>query len=159
MITVYRIGWVRGNAIDGPPEAVQVEQVGWPHRDVDGKQQFENTHFATEIEAWEALLANVKAGQSLSESRFTQCQSELAAATQRLADDAATRSRMDRAFELWQRGQLQDASPAAVTRRCESCVLGGDPSEKPCELREDTGIPGGSAWLCADCYAQWKEQP
>jgi hypothetical protein len=54
---------------------------------------------------------------------------------------------------------LQDAAPDLVTRCCDSCVLGGDDSEKPCELREDTGIPGGSAWLCADCYAQWREQP
>lgn len=110
MITVYRIGWVRGNAIDGPPEPVQVEQVGYPHRDADGHQQCDNTHFAAEIEAWEALLTNVKAGQSLSETRFTQCQTELAVATQRLADDAATRSRVERQFEGWQRGKAAIAA-------------------------------------------------
>ncbi len=54
---------------------------------------------------------------------------------------------------------LTDAAPEPVTRQCESCVLGGDESEKPCELREDTGIPAGSAWLCADCYTDWRAQP
>lgn len=66
-VTVYRIGWHRGNAVDGPPEAVQVEQVGWPHLDVDGQKQFENTHFATEAGAWDALLTSLKACQTGSE--------------------------------------------------------------------------------------------
>ena len=52
---------------------------------------------------------------------------------------------------------LQDASPDATLRPCDSCVLGGDLEEKPCEFREDTGLQ--PSWLCADCYVAWKNQP
>lgn len=53
---------------------------------------------------------------------------------------------------------LADAAPDTTLHVCDSCSLGGDTSEKPCEFREDTGIPAPS-WLCAECYSTWKEQP
>jgi hypothetical protein len=56
----------------------------------------------------------------------------------------------------WLKEPLQDAAPDACTRPCDSCVLGGDLEEKPCEFREDTGLQ--PSWLCADCYQAWKGQ-
>lgn len=53
---------------------------------------------------------------------------------------------------------LADAAPDKALHVCDSCSLGGDTSEKPCEFREDTGIPA-PGWLCAECYSAWKEQP
>ena len=44
-------------------------------------------------------------------------------------------------------------------RACENCVAGGDDSEKPCERREDTGIPNWGAWLCDECYQDWRNTP
>lgn len=50
-------------------------------------------------------------------------------------------------------------SIASETRPCENCVAGGDSEPKLCERREDTGIPNDGAWLCEDCYQDWREQP
>jgi hypothetical protein len=110
MPTVYRIEWVRGNAVGGPPKAVEAEQVGWPHVDADGQRQTENTHFATELAAWLDLLKNTQSSQQLSERELTCRQEQLAAAAQRLADDAAHHARMERAFEEWQRKQKETLS-------------------------------------------------
>lgn len=54
---------------------------------------------------------------------------------------------------------LADAAPDTTLHVCDSCSLGGDTSEKPCEFREDTGIPGESAWLCAECNSAWNAKP
>ncbi len=104
-ITVFRIGWVNGAAVDGPPEVVQVEHFGYPHCDADGRAQYENTHFLSERAAWDALLANVRAGQKLSVSEYERCQKQLAYATERLAKDAATRTRLESQFEDWERAR------------------------------------------------------
>jgi hypothetical protein len=53
---------------------------------------------------------------------------------------------------------LQDEPPTDGTyTRCVNCEAGGDRSEKPCQLRTDTGIREG--WYCDPCYVDWKNTP
>lgn len=47
------------------PEAVQCDEVGYPHRDAQGRIQYDNTHYDTEAEAWERLVEGAEAWVSL----------------------------------------------------------------------------------------------
>jgi hypothetical protein len=66
----------------------------WPNKDADGKEIYENTHFATREEAMASLWANVEAFISLSVSHVEYCQKELAEAKERVVQAALARSKV-----------------------------------------------------------------
>lgn len=43
------------------PVEVECEQHGYPHKDADGQEQFHNTHFDSEDEAWEKAQRSAEA--------------------------------------------------------------------------------------------------
>lgn len=83
--------------------AVECEERGFPHTDERGDQQYDNTHFDTEDQAWGKLIEEAKAGVSISERARTRARKALEEATKELADDAEIFARATRAFEQRQR--------------------------------------------------------
>ena len=63
MQTVYRVNCTKDQV---QIEGTQCETFGYPHRDIDGHEMYENTHFKTKEEAWETLMAERYAGVELS---------------------------------------------------------------------------------------------
>lgn len=65
------------------------EKFGYPNVDDEGRAMFVNTHFRTEAEAWERLIAEVVAIERTFASRYRQAQQRLSEATEELAAAAA----------------------------------------------------------------------
>jgi hypothetical protein len=68
--------------------AVECVVVGYPHLDVDGEKQYENSHFDKESDAWDCLLANCEAGVSLDSHSRRDLIASLEHRTKALADSA-----------------------------------------------------------------------
>ena len=98
---VYRIGWHRGDATQWPP--VAVEAIGYPYPDADGFVPLKNTHFATEREAWQALLTNIREVEAMSKRVVDHREQQLAMANAHLREDALRREQAERAFAEWER--------------------------------------------------------
>jgi hypothetical protein len=94
---VFRVG-----CGDTKPVPVECDGLDYLMPDADGRTMYENTHFATEAEAWECLLDEVKAGESLAERDYRQAKDVLERCTRALADAAQERVATERNFERWQ---------------------------------------------------------
>ncbi len=105
MMTVYRINWFRGDAIGGPPKAVEIEKPHYPFRDADGVQWCNDIHFRTEREAWEALVKNLTLVHRSWDTLRAQKQSELDAVTARMLEVEGMRVEAEQVFEAWARRQ------------------------------------------------------
>jgi hypothetical protein len=64
---------------------------------------FVNTHFATEGEAWTKVLAEARAGVSLSASELRRCREREAHAAKQFVEDTLARDSAERAFAEWER--------------------------------------------------------
>lgn len=71
-------------------------------RDDLGRKQYDNTHFDTIAEAWERLLAETKAGLSLSAGRLRDLRKTIAGATQECADAGLVLDAVLKAHEDWE---------------------------------------------------------
>ena len=90
-----------------PPWVIPVEcpVPGYPSLDVDREIQYVNTHFDTEEQAWENLLENTAAAQSLAVESYEEAKKTLSTATTRLAEKASTHSRCQEAFGVWKHSE------------------------------------------------------
>lgn len=70
-----------------------------------GRKVFDNTHFATEREAWERLIAEATAGVRLSGSDVDRLRSAANEAEHRLVQDALNLNTVLEGFERWEREQ------------------------------------------------------
>ena len=77
-------------------EPVECEQVGYPHKDANGRTQFINTHFDTEEEAWAKLEASGAAGVSLSNSEIVRLKRRLRSMLRELARDVERNEKIRR---------------------------------------------------------------
>lgn len=68
------------------PTRVWCPKVGFPHVDADGRTQFDNTHFDSELDAWENGQRSVDVGVSLAERDVRSCREALARAERILAE-------------------------------------------------------------------------
>jgi len=75
--------WYAGDD-PNPPTLVECPVPGWPNEDVEGRPQYENTHFDDERDAWENVRANVEAGVSLARRDVEQLTAALEKAKARL---------------------------------------------------------------------------
>lgn len=48
--------WYAEDGMRAPVE-VECDVHGWPNKDAEGREQFVNTHFDSEVDAWENLIA------------------------------------------------------------------------------------------------------
>lgn len=94
------IRWRGGDGYDAP-SPVHCDPVGYPHKDADGLTQFENTHFATEAEAWDAIRRSAEASQFLDARYVNSAQRELDKASRALVHSALRRARVDEAYDEW----------------------------------------------------------
>lgn len=72
-----------------------------PHRDDDGKEIFENTHFLEEGEAWSYLLRDAEAGESLALDFLTRSEKTLEEARLRLCEESKVGIATRIAFKKW----------------------------------------------------------
>lgn len=98
--------WKCGN--DGIPVAVECPQVGWPHMDASGEQQYDNTHFDTEAEAWEIGMDNHLAGISLLGGEIERLEDMLSARRQEVGASAVAWKKFHRAHERFKRMQERE---------------------------------------------------
>lgn len=87
--------------------AVECPVPGYPNRDADNEVQYVNSHFDTEREAWDSLLANTAAGQSLAVGEYEDAKAHLGAKTRKLAERAAVHTRAMAAFDQWEIEQAE----------------------------------------------------
>lgn len=85
------------------PEPVECEAPGYPNRDVKGRVMYLNSHYATEAEAWDFLLSSGRAGQDLARVEYEEAQQRRARAVEKLAIEAARRSRIEEGYEDFKR--------------------------------------------------------
>lgn len=86
--------------VDEGPRPIEVEcSDGWPSKDADGYRIYEYSHFGTEAAAWEYLLRDREAGQSLAVITVTHAEAELARAKALLCDVAKARSEAEEAYK------------------------------------------------------------
>jgi hypothetical protein len=81
------------------PEPVQCEEPGYPGRDEHGRVMYRNSHFMSEVDAWAHLLRSGQAGQELARLAYERAQQQLVQCTERLAREAARRSRIESAYD------------------------------------------------------------
>lgn len=86
------------------PRLVTCESTESLERDSEGRTIYVNTHFATEAEAWEKVLAEVRAWQRLAASDVRDCRARAEQAEKRLVEAAMARVLSERAFEDWNAG-------------------------------------------------------
>jgi hypothetical protein len=74
--------------VDGarPPRQVECDPPGYPHKDVDGRVQYKNTHFDNEDDAWAKARREAEAGISLDASAIREAERVLATVRERAAD-------------------------------------------------------------------------
>lgn len=94
------IRWYAGSELDAP-EAVECREHGYPHCDAEGRTQYENSHFDSEAEAWERLIAEWRGGVRLAVGSVEYARTELAKQESRLVEYACHRDRVERAFDEW----------------------------------------------------------
>lgn len=85
------------------PIAVECDKPGFPHFDADGEMMFDNTHFATEEEAWEALVQDREAGLSLSARELRRLQAKVREITDETAEAGAQLVEVRKNYERWKR--------------------------------------------------------
>lgn len=95
MSNVFKV-WKMGR--NGLPVETTAEQFGWPHKDSDGDDQFENTHFLTETECWHHCIEEFDAGVFLEIHVYRDAKADLVMATKRLAEAADNAARVRAAF-------------------------------------------------------------
>lgn len=83
------------------PVEVTCDVPGYPHRDDAGRKMYENTHFATEREAWDCILDNLKAGVSLSARALKRAEAEVERLRADLAEDAKHHVQAQDNHEEW----------------------------------------------------------
>jgi len=83
------------------PEPVECDVPGYPNRDANGEQMFENTHFATEGEAWEKLVEGHRLHQEAMAHYVREARERLAKTEQQLVQAALDREECDRNFFEW----------------------------------------------------------
>lgn len=83
------------------PEPVECEQFGYPHHDVTGRQQYENTHFQTEEEAWRSVLSGSEYAQHFAAQRVKEAERVLAEAKEELIRSALRLSEAKAKFRGW----------------------------------------------------------
>lgn len=69
-------------------EAVECEKRGWPHLDSKGRQQYDNTYFDTDGQAWDSLCREALAYASLSSRDVEECRKRLTKAIEDAAEAA-----------------------------------------------------------------------
>lgn len=87
----------------GSPSPVEVEAEipSYPHRDSDGDQIFENTHFIERGDAWIKHVREHRAGLSLSARRLRDLREQTAIAERKLADEAVNYDAALKTFEKY----------------------------------------------------------
>ena len=85
-------------------EAVECEEVGYPHRDAKGRTQYINTHFDTEEEAWSKLEASGAACVSLSNSEIVRLKKRLRSMLRELARDVGRNEKIRRGAQRYRKG-------------------------------------------------------
>jgi len=70
------------------PVAVECSIPSYPHRDVDGDQIYENSHFSTEEQCWGWITRDILAGVSLAGGRVEDAKAHLARAEQKAGEVA-----------------------------------------------------------------------
>ncbi|WP_376956440.1 hypothetical protein ABNQ39_00305 (plasmid) [Azospirillum sp. A26] len=90
------------------PVTVECEVPAYPNADADGCTIYENTHFLSEAEAWERVLAEHDAGLSLEARRVKNLRAELEAAEKSTATAAILATEAREAFRQWERRQTED---------------------------------------------------
>ena len=68
------------------PIAQEVEKIGFPNLDADGETQYENTHFADQTKAWNALIIELEATLSHDSKSVIRATQDLQKAKDRLSD-------------------------------------------------------------------------
>ncbi len=94
------------------PEAVECEQVGYPHVDVKGRVQYDNSHYDTETEAWGHLLANADAAVIFFGVRVAQAKGDLRRIEADAASAAETFALIRQGQESWLLEQPRATEPA-----------------------------------------------
>lgn len=89
------------------PVLVDCPRGGWPNDDADGHKIFDNTHFATEVAAWDKLIAESSAGVSLAGSRVEECRQKLDHANVLAAQAAVEFARVREHHNAWTRQAQQ----------------------------------------------------
>jgi len=74
-------------------------------RDEAGRFIYDNTHFATEREAWESLLREFQAGVKLGASAVNQQRSALDQTEKKLVEDALRYAEVLESFRKWESEQ------------------------------------------------------
>lgn len=87
------------------PQAVECPVPGYPNRDILGRTQYVNSHFDSEEEAWRRLLAESRAGVSLSVVRVRELRDRLAKAEACVVEQALERDAVEDQYRVWQRGR------------------------------------------------------
>ena len=90
----------RGTDGDLEPVEMECEEFGYPKRTTDGEIMYSNTHFKTELEAWNSIIKSVEAGVSLAGDTVLSCQRGLRRANERAGQAAADYSRVMKNLEL-----------------------------------------------------------
>lgn len=93
------------NPATGKPEpiATTCEAFGYPYRDAEGRQMFENTHFRTKDKAWRGLRANALANLKHWANERKQLRLRLQEASEHLAAAAEFSVEVEAAHEREQK--------------------------------------------------------
>lgn len=81
------------------PVVVDCEAPSYPHRDADGDEILDNTHFHSETAAWDTLLREHDAGQLIAVRAVERLRDQLAAAEKELCDAAILATAARAAFQ------------------------------------------------------------
>lgn len=81
----------------------EIEGTPWPGKDANGETCYENSHFKTEAEAWEAMIKDVSAGVSLSGLDVDSVRKRLRAHEERAATCCVQFARANDNYRQWMR--------------------------------------------------------
>lgn len=93
------------------PVLVDCPRGGYPADDADGIQIYENTHFDTEIKAWDRLRSEAAAGVSLAACDVEEGRRRLDKAHVRAAEAAVEFKRVQDNYMAWQSDSYAEEEP------------------------------------------------
>lgn len=92
------------------PHAVECDPSWYPHKDAEGRVQYENSHYDREEDAWAHLIADSEAGVSLTGMAVAQSRESLRMVEAEAATECVRFYALRHAFEAW-KAQAEQIAP------------------------------------------------
>lgn len=106
MITMYYADCFNGDVVP-----VECKVVGYPNVDADGQTDYDTTHFATEADAWQRVIADIEARNIRAAYYYRSVLSRVDNAKTKLADVELLLDTARKRRDAWAAGQAAVDAP------------------------------------------------